>query len=609
MAVVYISTLAVAALAVVISCDLRSMGVSCSEFLTSGEPPWSSLVPIQMITAMRFFKPVLIACLIAATVGMAGAREADLRLPDIGSSAGTIMTQREQDDYGASMLHELRAYGMVVEDPLLNDYLYGLGHKLAAAGNRPDLKFTFFLMRDNEINAFAAPGGYIAVNAGLINAMNREDELAGVIGHEIAHITQHHLLRAYEDMKKNSLPIALAMLGAMVIAGGRSDDAAQAALVSGTALMQQKQIDFTRTDEIEADRFGIQTLAKAGFDPHAMADAFTALGRVMRVNGVDVPEFLRTHPIDVNRIADAKARADALDSTARDRREQFSGVAPTATTGGFLGNLGSVALPSTQETRKASEAYYQLMRERSRVLAAKSATTMSVYYANNFRDNAQFDTPATRYGYALALTRAGQAPKARDELEKLITAQPAQPVFQLALAEAMERNGERVAAEKRFEALQQNYPGNRVYALALANALLDRGEKVPATRAQALLRPLLERYGNDPELQRSFARACELSGDKVRAAEAYADVAWLNGRAEDALGQLKTLTEKSELDYYQRARIDARIAQLTPQVLELRRRGTKPEQQGSNGNLRGEDDCSETFCAALSSRRNIGSLQ
>lgn len=582
--------------------------MEASEFLTPAEPPWSSLVSDQMITAMRLFKPALTILLIATSVGLAAARDGDLRLPDIGSSAGAIMTQREQDDYGASMLHELRAYGLVVDDPLLSDYLYGLGHKLVAASNRPDLKFTFFLMRDNEINAFAVPGGYVAVYSGLINAMEREDELAGVIGHEIAHVTQQHSLRAYEDMKRNSLPIALAMLGAMVIAGGRSDDAAQAALVSGTALIQQKQIDFTRSDEIEADRIGIQTLAKAGFDPHALADAFTALGRVMRVNGVDVPEFLRTHPIDVNRIADAKSRANALEASMRERREQFGAVAPTRITGGLRVTLDNAGLPPAQDARKSSEAYYQLMRERSRVLAGTSASTMAAYYANNFRDNPGFDTPAKRYGYALALTRAGQAAKAREELDRLIAAQPAQPIFQLALAEAMERNGERAAAEKRFESLQQDYPGNRAYALALANALLDRGEAVPARRAQALLRPLLERYGSDPELQRSFARACELAGDKVRASEAYADVAWLNGRAEDALNQLKALTEKSELDYYQRARIDARITQLTPQVLELRRRGTKPDQQGSS-NLNQEYDCGATLCAALSSRRNIGSLQ
>lgn len=558
---------------------------------------------------MSFLKPVLTTCVIAASVNLAAARD-DVRLPDIGSSAAAIMSQSEQDNYGASVLHELRSYGLVLDDPLLNDYLYGLGHRLAAASNRSDLNFTFFIVRDNEINAFAVPGGYIAVNAGLINVMQREDELAGVVGHEIAHVTQQHLLRAYEDMKKASLPIALAMLGAMIATAGRTDDAAQAALISGTALIQQKQIDFTRSDETEADRFGIQTLAKAGFDPHAMANAFTALSRVMRVNGIDVPEFLRTHPVDVNRIADAKARADALDNTARDRREQFSAMnTSTPTTGGLLGSWKAPDMPVAVDGRARSEAYYQLMRERSRVLAAASAQEMAAYYRENFKDDTTFDTPATRYGYALALMRADQASKARDELMKLAEAEPAQPIFQLGLAQAMERNGERVVAEKRFETLQQNYPGNRVYALALADALIARGEKPAAQRAQVLLRPLLERFGNDPDLQKSFARACELSGDKVRAAEAYADVAFLNGRAEDALGQLKALTEKSELDYYQRARIDARIAQLTPQVLELRRRGEKAAQQGTPDRLRGNPACAGALCATVSSRRNIEALQ
>lgn len=563
-----------------------------------------------MTTAMPIFKPFLTTLLIAASVNSAAAREGDVRLPDIGSSAAAAMSQGEQDRYGASVLNELRSYGLVLDDPLLNDYLYGLGHRLAAAGDRPDLGFTFFMMRDNEINAFAVPGGYIGVNAGLVNVMRREDELAGVIGHEIAHISQQHLLRAYEDARKSSLPIALAMLGAMIATSGRTDDAAQAALISGTALIQQKQINFTRSDEIEADRIGIQTLAKAGFDPHAMGDAFTALGRVMRVNGVDVPEFLRTHPVDVNRIADAKSRADALDSSARNRRENVSSFSVgTAASGGLLGQWKTPALATSVDDRALSEAYYQLMRERSRVLAATSASTMATYYSKNFKDDNAFDTPATRYGYALALIRADRGDAAKEQLTQLVQSDPHQPLFQLALAQAMERRGERIAAEKRFETLQSNYPGNRAYALALADALIARAEKPPAQRAQSLLRPLLEKYPNDPDLQRSFARACELSGDKARAAEAYADVAWLNGRAEDALGQLKALAEKSELDYYQRARVDARIAQMTPEVLELRRRGEKAADQGKPDQLRESDACIGALCATVSSRRNIGSLQ
>src|SRR5690349_21647382 len=248
----------------------------------------------------------------ACIAGLAGARDVDVKLPDIGSSAGTVMSPQDQRDYGASVLHELRSYGLVLDDALLDEYINALGYRLVANSERPDLPFTFFIMRDNEINAFAVPGGYIAANVGLITAMSREDELAAVLSHEISHITQQHLLRAFEDMKKMSLPVMLAMLGVLIASSRTHDDTGTAAIMTGTSLMQQRQINFTRHDEAEADRVGIQTMARAGYDPLAMADTFATLQRVMRVNGVDVPEFLLDHPVDTSRIADAKSRAQNL---------------------------------------------------------------------------------------------------------------------------------------------------------------------------------------------------------------------------------------------------------------------------------------------------------
>src|SRR6185312_5961700 len=238
----------------------------------------------------------------AFVTGLAGARDNDVKLPDIGSSAGSVMSPQDQRDYGAQVLHELRSYEMV-----LDEYINALGYKLVSNSDRPDLPFTFFIMRDPEINAFAVPGGYIAANAGLIINMSREDELAAVLAHEISHITQQHLLRAYEDVKKMSIPVMLAMLGILIASSHTHDDTGQAAIMTGTSLMQQRQINFTRHDEAEADRVGIQTMARAGYDPMAMADTFSTLQRVMRVNGVDVPEFLLDHPVDTARIADAKS--------------------------------------------------------------------------------------------------------------------------------------------------------------------------------------------------------------------------------------------------------------------------------------------------------------
>ena len=526
----------------------------------------------------------------AAIASLAGAQETGVRLPDIGNSAATAVSPTEMKEYGASMLHEMRAYNMVLDDPLVGDYLHSLGYRLVSVSDRPDLEFTFFVVRSNEINAFAAPGGYIGVNIGLINAMHTEDELAAVIAHEIAHVTQQHLLRAFEDSRKTSLPIALAMIGALAATAGRRDDAAQAVLMSGVSLMQQRAINFTRYDEIEADRVGIQSLARAGYEPLAMAETFATMQRVMRVNGIDIPEFLRSHPVDVNRIADAKARAVQLD--------QVASVARTAIPPNSLNPIGvglshtdqtlDLSLPTKSSVKPASIAAagsstFELMRERARTLNADSPNAIIRYYADELQRNPDSDTSANRYGYALALVRARQPDKAIGEFAKLLAKYPGNSVFQLGMADAEDQAGKRTTAFARYEKLSANFPGNRAITLAFTDALLSRNDAESAQRAQDLLRPLLARYSEDPDLQRSFARANELGGDKVRAAEAYAEWAFLNGRAEDALNQLKTLSSKQELTYYQRARVDSRITAMTPIVLDLRKRERRSEDGENNG--------------------------
>ncbi|HET6546746.1 MAG TPA: M48 family metalloprotease [Rhodanobacteraceae bacterium] len=522
--------------------------------------------------------PLILA---AGVSGLAGARDPALKLPDIGSSAASIMSPTDQRAYGASMLHELRSYGLVLDDPLLDDYLNTLGYRLVAHSDRPDMSFTFFIVRDSEINAFAVPGGYIAANAGLIVGMHREDELAAVVAHEISHITQEHTLRAFEDARKNSIPIALAMLGAVIATSGRNDDSAAAAIVSGTSLMQQQQINFTRHDEAEADHVGIQTLARAGFDPLAMADAFSTLQRVMRSNGVDVPEFLRTHPVDIRRIADAKARAVQLvDEAKRARRDnQRSDALPFPDSPLLpLARIANATATTANSTTASAaddaggEAYFELMRERARVLSAGSTSAVLSYYADNRRDGSAFDTPANRYGYALALTRAHQPGQAVDELRKLVAEQPKSSALRLALADAEDQNGNGQVAHGIYDRLNSDFPGNHTIVLAYAKSLLAHGTEKDARHAVDLLRPLIGRYDDDPELQQTFGRANQLAGDKVRAAEAYAQATYLNGHAEDALNQLKALAKQSDLDYYQRARVDAHITAMTPLVLELRRR-------------------------------------
>jgi predicted Zn-dependent protease len=533
---------------------------------------WSIMSSSPTACPMRLLRGLTVLT-VAGLSALAGARGQELKLPDIGSSAAAIMSPQDLHDYGASMLQQLRAYNLVLDDALLSDYLNALGYRLVAASDRPDTGFTFFIVRDDEINAFAAPGGFIGVNAGLLTAMPSEDALAGVIAHEISHVQQQHILRAFEDQKKMSVPIMLGMLGVMIAASGRTDDAAPAALIAGSSLMQQRQINFTRSEEAEADRVGIQTLARAGFEPAAMADAFGTFQKVMRANGVDVPEFLRSHPLDSKRIAEAKARAMQLQAQAADVRAKRSDGIDLARLGpGLLPNLKGADAPRKDAALNRGEAYFELMRARARVLAARSATSVRAYYADNLRDDPAFDTPANRYGYALALIATREPARAADELRKLAAQQPESPVLRLALAQAQDQAGAKAEALKLYEQLNTDFPGNRAITLTYVDALLGHADAAGAKRSQDLLRPLVERYADDPELQRSYGRANELAGDKVRAAEAYAEATWLNGHAEDALNQLKALAKQADLTYYQRSRIEARITQLTPAVLELRKR-------------------------------------
>lgn len=514
----------------------------------------------------------LLTALITASLACTAGAQDDVRLPDLGSSANALISPQEAQDYGASMLRQMRALNMVVDDPLLDDYINDLGHRLAASSDKPKDHFAFFIVRDPEINAFAAPGGYIAVNSGLITIANNESELASVIAHEIGHITQNHLQRAFEASKKDAPLMALVLLGAVVAgAGSHGGDAPMAVLAGGQGLLAQKSINFTRKDEIEADRAGIQTLARAGFDPNAMADFFQRMQDVLSTGagGEDVPALLQTHPVTSMRISDAKARAGALvaaqklrPSASIDAQQWARTTAPIA----FVKDPATLA--ATPKTGPIDT--FALMRERVRVLAGDT-TKEATYYSSSLKSRHDFDTPANRYGYALALTGSGRGALAIAQLQPLLRTAPDNLILKLALADAELQAGQRAAALDIYKALNAQSPRNRAVALAYAKALTAGGDKSQASVAASLLRPMLD-DASEPEIYSAYARANEGAGDKVRAGEAYADASYYAGRPFDAMEQLKRLLQRNDLDYYARVRIEARITELTPLVLELRKR-------------------------------------
>lgn len=469
-----------------------------------------------------------------------------LELPDMGSSADGAISPHEQREMGERFYQQLRQRAPLVQDPLINDYLETLSYRLVSYSSEPGRRYKFFAIFDRNVNAFAAPGGFIGVHSGLLYATQSESELAAVLAHEIAHITQGHMARAFEQAKNVGIPMLLAMLGIAIAGGG--GEATEAAVIGGQALMQQMQINMTRANEKEADRLGIHTLAQAGFDPHAMADAFARLQRSHRLMSEGPPTALRTHPVTPDRIAEAKARAAEME------------------------------VKSTRDPRP-----FYLMRARMRVLEADNPAKIHQHFEQTLAAGNYLDEPAARYGYALTLIRTGEPDRAHDILSKLVDNDGPRLAYELALGEAEHELGKTEQALARYDRLMALRPGNHPTAMAYGELLLNTGH---AEKAERVLQNHLWQYRRDPELYDLYARAANAAGKTVRAREARAFAEHLRGNTMLAIRQLLELKRTADLDYYQRSRITARVAELQELLPEKHRRRAETRNRSAQAGLR-----------------------
>ena len=267
-------------------------------------------------------KAILIGILLTATIANAenavlsgkpyvAPTNLDTSLPDLGDVSQTVLTSQDEDRIAAQIMRDVSTSDEVVQDIEIIDYLNELGNKLVAASSDKLQKFNFFVVQDNAINAFAMPGGVIGVHTGLIAVSNSESELASVLGHEIGHVSQHHLARMLAAQKydtfKNIAGIALALLVAR-----SNPELANGALAASSAVGVQRQLDYTREHEREADRVGLSILDAAGFDVRAMPAFFTTLQRGTRFTEGTAPSFLRTHPLTAERITDVANRVETM---------------------------------------------------------------------------------------------------------------------------------------------------------------------------------------------------------------------------------------------------------------------------------------------------------
>jgi len=457
-----------------------------------------------------------------------------VELPDMGASADSIISRKEEEEYAKALLRQMRAYEVLNEDPLVTAYFEDMGYRLVAHSDRPNKPFTFTVIDLPVVNAFAAPGGVVALYTGLILAADNESEVAGVLSHEIAHITQQHLYRAVESARSMTIPLVLAMVG-LVLAGGGSPEAIQGALLSGTAAAQQAQIYFTRQNEIEADRIGMQTLFEAGYDPRGMGDFFEKLNRITRPMGEGPPEFLRTHPVTVSRIAEAENRAE------------------------------NMPIPPPSDGRD-----FYLVQARIRAMGEEHPDTALDYF--RFRseraDISQAQQDAIDYGTAIALQRKGEYQEARNLLGGLMDRNQ-HLAYELQLADLDLVSGESDLALERLAGLYHSFAGNHAISMAYANALLYESDPARAETASVILRQQLLTHPDDPGLYALYGRASNIAGDTVRAREAIAESYYLRGGTHEAIAQLRELVESSDLDYYERARISARLNELQIELVTL----------------------------------------
>ena len=471
------------------------------------------------VTAGIFRKCTLVLLATGLTLAVL-APAAEINLPDIGSPADAILSKNDEAQLGRAIMQQIYNSGQVVEDPLVTEYVNEIGHRIAAQANNDGIhEFSFFVIDDPVLNAFALPGGFIGVHRGLLEATRSEDELAGVLAHEVSHVTQRHIARSIHANQRQSLLSMAIMLGAILAAAaGGSGDAMQGAIAVAQGTAAQQQINFTRSNEYEADRVGISALANAGFDPQGMASFFEVISRSNTPMNMRTPEFLRTHPVSSARIAEARARARNYPPVNTDDTVNY-GIA------------------------------------RARLLVASESTPEeAVKYFE--REAYEYQSDVERYGRAVAYLRDGRNTEANKIFEELTNKEPEVIAYHIGLADAqlaLEAIDESVET---FERARELFPRNVPLVIHYAEALLKLGH---AEKAHEILLDLLNNVPPTPEQVRLIARAAIAAGESAEAHYYMAEYRFMIG---DLIGGVKFLRQAlqvPELEEIQRIRFEARI--------------------------------------------------
>jgi predicted Zn-dependent protease len=485
-----------------------------------------------------FLKFAATAHLLGALLVAAPAATAQT-LPDLGDPSQIALSPEQERQLGEAIMREVRADRSYLDDPEITDYLNSLGYRLAGgAGVRQD--FEFFAIRDNTINAFALPGGFIGVHTGLILAAQSESEVASVLAHEIAHVTQKHLARMVQTQKTNQIT-SLVALAVAILAARSNAQISNAAMATVQAFNVQSQLNFTREHEREADRIGLQILEASGYDPRGMPAFFERMQRGTRLYETSAPAYLRTHPLTYERIADIQNR--------------------------------TLTLPYRQV---ADSTEFLLVRARIQAEEGLPRETVRMF-ETNLAERKYASEQAQRYGLVAALLRAGEPVRAVREATALRKKFPAHPMVESLSARALLANDQRSAALDIYRNALKSHPDHRGLVYGFAEALI-RDRQYHA--ALAFLGSRLQVQRSDSRLFQLQAQAYAGQGKRLLQHQSMAEAHIRSSNLPAAIDQLETALRSADGDFYQLSAVEARLRELRAMDAANRRQaeGDDPRQ-------------------------------
>jgi len=477
---------------------------------------------------------MMAAALLAAPLPGGVAQAQAQRLPDLQDESGGLLSAQTERRIGETYYRQLRGEPDYLDDPEVTAYVEELGARLIAASENPSMDVEFFMIRDNSINAFAMIGGYIGVNSGLLIAAQSESEVASVLGHEIGHLIQKHLARAISANQKTSM---MSMIGAAfcLLAARSHPDAIGACAMAAGAVPISEQLRYSRDFEREADRVGFDILKKGGFDVSAMPVFFERLDRAGRAYEGNIPVYVRSHPLTVERIADVRNRVQA-----------------------------------TPYRQHADPLAFHLVRAKLRATLATTVDTRAEalrFFAVQLKEQTYANLAAAHYGHAWAMLQNRDAAGAEAEFAK-IPKPLAHPMFENLAASIKLARGDAAGAVNTLRAAVARYPQQRYLQLALIDALQQAKRH---DEALALLREQVQRYRSDPRLYTMQVKSFGATGKRMSQHQAQAEYNVLVGRYQPAIDELMVARCAGDGDFYQQSIIDARIRGVWELMLDAQR--------------------------------------